>query len=109
MGYINSCIPIGSPDLYLFWKSSLSIILATVNFAIKDKVSFIVNGSSHAELKHILVFSGSNILNTCSLYVSAFANTCSFISGFLVSDLPVGSPIIPVKSPIKNVTLCPSS
>ena len=64
-------------------------------------------GIHHLELKSITVFSGSNILKACFLYVSALARTSSRVSLLRASDLPDGSPIIPVKSPIRNITLCP--
>ena len=55
-------------------------------------------------LNSITVFFGCRILKTCFLYVSAFFLTCSFVRTGLVFDCPVGSPIIPVKSPITKTT-----
>ena len=60
------------------------------------------------ELKSTAVRSRSRILKICSWYVTALAATCSRVSGGRVAFLPVGSPIIPVKSPIRNVTSCPN-
>src|SRR5690606_1721992 len=53
--------------------------------------------------------SGSRILEICCRYVSAFLITSSRESCFRVSDLPVGSPIMPVKSPITSWISCPRS
>ena len=64
---------------------------------------------SHSELKRTSVFTGSRILNACFLYVSAFLSISSRVSGGRVFDLPVGSPIIPVKSPIRKMTRWPRS
>ncbi|MCY1431217.1 hypothetical protein D9M71_471800 [compost metagenome] len=60
--------------------------------------------SIQVELNATSVFAGSRILNTCALYVSAFSSTCSRVSGGRVTLLPLGSPIIPVKSPIRKMT-----
>ena len=46
---------------------------------------------------------------TCARYVSALAATCSSSSGGRVAFRPLGSPMRPVKSPIRNVTSCPRS
>ena len=45
----------------------------------------------------------------CSKYVLAFSSTCSLDSAFLPLDLPLGSPIRPVKSPITITAVCPRS
>ena len=44
-----------------------------------------------------------------STTASALAATCSRVNGGRVADLPVGSPIMPVKSPIRKMTWWPSS
>ena len=67
------------------------------------------SAESHSELNITRVLTGSRILKTCALYVSAFARISSFVSCGRVAFFPVGSPIIPVKSPIRNTTSCPSS
>jgi hypothetical protein len=59
-----------------------------------------VSGASQDELKATCVRVGSRILKTCSRYVWAFASISSRVNGLRVSDRPVGSPIIPVKSPM---------
>ena len=61
------------------------------------------------ELNSTLVLDKSSILPTCSMYVRAFSLTCSGVSAGLVSDFPDGSPIMPVKSPIRNMTSWPRS
>ena len=68
------------------------------NFNIPSAPRFV----SQVELKHILVLFASSILNICLVYVCAFCIICSLLSGGRVTFLPVGSPIMPVKSPIKK-------
>ena len=68
--------------------------------AVMRMTSSALSGASHAELKTTRVRSGSRILNTWSRYVWALASTSARVRGGRVSDLPVGSPISPVKSPI---------
>ena len=60
-------------------------------------------------LKSTTVFFGWRILKTCFLYVSAFFLICSRVRTGRVFDCPVGSPIIPVKSPMRKTTRCPIS
>ena len=67
------------------------------------------SGTSHSLLKRTSVRSRSRMRNTCFLYVSAFAAICSSLNGGRVELRPVGSPIIPVKSPIRKMTVWPSS
>ena len=64
---------------------------------------------SHSELNLTTVLFLSKILNTCSLYVSAFLVTSSGDNTGLNSVLPVGSPMVAVKSPIRKITVCPKS
>ena len=77
---------------------------ATVYLAARRIISVEDIGPIQCELNITSVFAGSKILNTCSLYVSALASTCSGDSGGRVALLPEGSPISAVKSPIKNST-----
>jgi hypothetical protein len=60
-------------------------------------------------LKTTRVRSESRIRNTWSRYVWALASISARVRGLRVSDFPVGSPIIPVKSPMTKNTVCPSS
>ena len=57
---------------------------------------------NHSELKRSSVFSRSSTLNTCEAYVFAFSATSSGESALRVALFPLGSPIIPVKSPIRK-------
>ncbi|KFF36286.1 hypothetical protein G039_0303165 [Pseudomonas aeruginosa VRFPA01] len=63
-----------------------------------------VSWSIHVELKATSVLDGSRILKTWDLYVSAFSRTWSRVKGGRVTLFPLGSPIIPVKSPIRKIT-----
>jgi len=100
MGYKNSATLIGWLLSYLFLKSSLSIILATVYLdEIRITCSKLIL-SNHSPLYLISVFSLLRILKTCSAYDLAFSLTSSMLSMGLVFDLPEGSPIRAVKSPI---------
>ena len=47
----------------------------------------------------------STTLPSCARYVSAFARISSGVSGLRVSERPVGSPIMPVKSPMMTIDL----
>src|ERR1035441_9259429 len=97
----------GFPSRKRFAKSSRSSRRATVYFAERRTRPSAPRAESHSELKATRVLCGSRILKTCALYVSAFTRTSSFVSCGRVTFLPVGSPIIPVKSPIKKTTVCP--
>ena len=108
-GYISSCIERGKLFSYLFLKSSLSNIRATVYLLVNSIISLKFILDSHSELYAILVFSLSNILVTCFKYVSPDNLVCSNVNACLVLLLPDGSPIIPVKSPITKTTSCPIS
>ena len=65
-----------------------------------ERISIV--SSIHSPLKRNSVFSGSSSLNICRLYVSALASISSRVSGGRVTFFPEGSPIVPVKSPIKK-------
>ncbi len=95
--------------MYRVQKSSLSSILATVTVAaiLINSSKFILD--NHSLLNLTTVFSRSNTLNICSQYVKAFSLTCSSVSAILPLDFPVGSPILPVKSPITITTVWPKS
>ena len=81
---------------------------ASVYFAASRIIPSDPSAPSHSELKRTSVFTGSRILKTCCLYVSAFWRISSFDSAGRVDFLPVGSPIIPVKSPMRKITRWPS-
>ena len=48
-------------------------------------------------------------MKICRSYVLAFCRTSSFVSGLRVSETPDGSPIMPVKSPMRKITSWPRS
>ena len=77
---------------------------ATVYREHNSMKSAAVKVSIHVELKAISVRSGSRILKICFLYVSALRRTSSRVRVLRVSDLPEGSPIMPVKSPMRKMT-----
>src|SRR5665213_1465857 len=81
---------------------------ATVDLAASCTNSTAVSFDSQRELKSTIVRTGSSILHTCCWYVLAFAWISSAVSGGRVTLRPVGSPIRPMKSPIRNVTACPN-
>ena len=64
---------------------------------------------NQVELNLISVFFGSKILKICFSYVLAFLFKSFPERTGLVSLTPEGSPMEPVKSPIKKTTLCPRS
>src|ERR1700690_2912773 len=97
----------GFPSRKRFAKSSRSSRRATGYLAERRTRPSAPGAESHSELKATRVSLGSRILKTCALYVSAFATTSSFVSCGRVAFLPVGSPIIPVKSPIRKMTVWP--
>src|ERR1035437_9777745 len=94
---------IGSPDLYLLVKSSLSSILATVYFEDNLITSSKVILPNHSELYTIFVFSLIKILEACSKYDCPLLRASSKDRDGRVIFLPEGSPIIPVKSPIIRI------
>ena len=90
----------GTSVSYLLLKSSLSNILATVveldNLITSEKlISF-----NHLELYTTLSVSIFKTAPAWSKYVLALSRASSMVSCGLVLFLPVGSPIIAVKSPI---------
>src|SRR6185437_1432289 len=82
---------------------------ATVHWAQSLTISWELSAPSQRLLKSTTVRSASRSLNTCARYVSAFCSICSRESAGRVSLRPVGSPIIPVKSPIRKITWWPRS
>src|SRR5438067_3643938 len=74
-----------------FLKSSRSSMRARVYFAASLIIPAEPSGVSHSLLKRTSVRPLSRILNTCALYVSAFAAICSSLSGGRVVFRPVGS------------------
>ena len=82
---------------------------ATVYFEHNRMMSANFIGSSHSLLNRTSVFTGSRILNTWVLYVSAFLSISSRVIGGRVVLRPVGSPMRPVLSPIRKITRCPRS
>ena len=76
---------------------------ATVYFAASLIMPSAPRGSSQVELNAISVFSRSRIRNAWSVYVFALASISSRESAGRVTLRPVGSPIIPVKSPITKM------
>ena len=92
-----------------FLKSSRSSMRASVYRAASLISPAEPSAVSHSLLKRTSVRAGSRMRNTCFLYVSAFTAICSSLSGGRVELRPVGSPIIPVKSPIRKMTVWPRS
>ena len=100
---------IGVPSFKRFVKSSRSRMRATVYFEHKRSMSSNFSLSSHSLLKRTSVLSASRILKTWALYVSALRLISARVMGGRVMLRPVGSPIMPVPSPIKKITVCPRS
>ena len=90
-------------------KSSLSSILATLYFDARLINPSAPKSSHHSELNLTSVKSSLRILKTCFSYVFAFSNKSLESKVGLVLFVPEGSPIRPVKSPIRKMTLCPKS
>ncbi len=82
---------------------------ATVEVAASRIIPDAPSWLHQVELKRISVLSASRTLKTWALYVSAFSAICSGVRGGRVALRPLGSPIIPVKSPMRNITWCPRS
>ena len=74
----------------LFWQE-----LIPLKLSISKNISL-------EEAKLEIKTTASKIYGTLPWYELEFSLTCSGVNGFRVTFLPVGSPIMPVKSPIKN-------
>ena len=93
--------------MYLFAKSSLVIICATVTWAesFNKSVKLILCNQSALFVTSASVT--SRTFDIWSKYDLAFSATCSFVRAGLVSDLPDGSPTIAVAPPTIKTILCP--
>ena len=109
IGYWISCARIGRPLSSRSRKSSRTSICCSVTRLLSLMTSSKLIASNHSPLKTISAPFGSRILNACSWKLLAFAITWSWLNCGRVADLPLGSPIIAVKSPMIKTAKCPRS
>ncbi len=106
---MNSRRLISAPVSKRFLKSARANVCATVEWAASSIKFWALKRLNQWLLNTTSVFSASNTLKTCSLYVLALRSTSSGDIFLRSSFRPVGSPTCAVKSPIRNTTRCPKS